>query len=267
MVFSTFPSLLWRSLHQLGGRVWVVAWVVLGSPLVAMSSPLCGPDASGLPGAARTVNQSVYVLGDSISYGLSRAGLATRLSERFGSQVLISFDVGRSITAPGIQIKQSALQSVAQDHAFIAKADTVIVVLGTNQLETSFANSQQVLMWQLKALAPDARYFWVDIGATLANQVDGWNARNRVIYDNAAFLGYQVISRYKAIFGSQADPFNITPGRNFPNMLTELGYGAEGNLHGADDVLAQAVVNALAEPVVAHPASPVAAGVACKASS
>ncbi|TXT40193.1 MAG: hypothetical protein FD135_1504 [Comamonadaceae bacterium] len=214
-----------------------------------LGAAFCLPGWVGAAELCRTPTpKTIYVLGDSISYGLSRVGLEAQLRERFGSQVLISFDVGRSITSPGIQIKQSALQSVAQDQAFIAKADTVIVVLGSNQLEPSFANSQQVLMWQLKALAPDARYFWIDIGATLADQVAGWSARNQVIYDNAALLGYQVISRYKAIFGPDADPLNITPGRNFPNMETEPGFGVEGNLHGADDALAQAVVRALAAP-------------------
>lgn len=241
MIKIGFPGGLCRGLLCLLGAALCLAGRVGAAELCRIPSP-----------------KNIYVLGDSIGYGLFRVGLEALLRERFGSQVLISFDVGRSITSPGIQIKQSALQSVAQDKAFIAKADAVIVVLGSNQLEPSFANSQQVLMWQLKALAPDARYFWVDIGATLANQVAGWNARNLVIYDNAALLGYQVISRYKAIFGPDADPLNIVPGRNFPNMLTEPGFGADGNLHGADDALAQAVANALGLPIEQ------AAGEACK---
>lgn len=195
---------------------------------------------SGVPALQR-----VYVLGDSISHGLSQDGLISMLQSAYGSEVRISFDVGRSITSPGIQIKKTALESVEIDRDFIARAGAIVVVLGTNQIEASFDNSQQVLMWQLKALAPDARYFWVDIGATIANQVPGWTARNHTIYNNATVLGYEVISRYKAIFGPQADPLNISPGMNFPGWSTEPGYGAEGNLHGMNWALADAITTAL----------------------
>lgn len=239
-IFSSCSISFSRVLRILVG-VLVVGWSML---LSAATAP-CLTVAQVKASETHAVPGTVYVLGDSISYGLAQDGLADKLQERFGSKVRISFDIGRSITTPGIQIKKSALESVERDKAFIAKADTIIVVLGTNQMEKSFANSQQLLMWQLKALAPNARYFWVDIGATMANQAQGWSARNRVIYDNAAALGYQVISRYKAIFGADADPLSIVPGRNFPGMITEPGYGAEGNLHGADAALTQAILQAL----------------------
>lgn len=219
----------------------MLGWATL---LCAAPSPcLDAAPLTNLP--RRSVPGTVYVLGDSLSDGLERDGLADKLHERFGSTVRISADVGRSITTPGIQIKKSAIESVERDQAYIAQADTVIVMLGTNQVEQSFANSQQLLMWQLKALAPNAYFYWVDIGATLANQVAGWNARNRVIYANAAPLGYQVISRYKAIFGPDVDPLNISPGKNFPGLSTEPGYGAAGNLHGADAELSHAILQTL----------------------
>lgn len=249
------PSVLRKA-----GVMWALAWSA-----VAGAAPAPCVDAATLAGLAQAPRPGVvYVLGDSISEGLAQDGLADKMHERFGSTVRISADVGRSITTPGIQIKKSALDSVAQDQVFIAKADTIIVVLGSNQIETSFANSQQLLMWQLKALAPKARYYWVDIGATLANQVVGWNARNRVIYDNAPLLDYRVISRYKAIFGGDADPLNITPGRNFPGWATEPGFGAEGNLHGENAVLTQAILQALS-PAQASMASSTGPALRCDA--
>ena len=134
------------------------------------------------------------------------------------------------------------------DRAYIATASTIIVVLGTNQMEASFAQSQEQLMTALKAIAPKAKYYWVDIGATIAPQAPAWSARNKTIYDNAQPLGYTVISRYKAIFGPNADPLNITPGQNFPGWVTEPGFGGPGNLHGMYAELTKAIVETLAGP-------------------
>ena len=120
--------------------------------------------------------------------------------------------------------------------------------LGTHQVESSFADSQRVLVKKLKLIAPQAAYYWVDIGATIAAQAAGWSARNKVIYDQAPELGYGVISRYKAIFGSDADPLNIQAGRNFPDCPDERGYGSPGNVHGAYPELATAILEKLAQP-------------------
>jgi hypothetical protein len=158
---------------------------------------------------------------------------------------VISYDVGRSIVTPGIQIQKSALESVTIDRSYIAKSDVIILMLGTNQHEFSFSESQHQLMAKLKSIAPNAKYYWVDIGATIATQTDGWSARNKIIYDNASHLGYSVISRYKAIFGPDADPLRITPGLNFPGMVTEPGYDAPGNVHGVSPGLSQAILDAV----------------------
>jgi hypothetical protein len=189
---------------------------------------------------------STYVLGDSISYGLYRDRLTLKLQNKLGGPSRINYDGGRSITTPGSQIKKSALESVEIDKAYIATASVIIVVLGTNQTEESFAKSQEQLMQTLKAIAPKAKYYWVDIGATIASQAVAWSARNKIIYDNAPVLGYSVISRYKAIFGPDADPLNITPGRNFPGWETEPGFGSAGNIHGMYAELTQLIVDTLA---------------------
>ena len=197
-----------------------------------------------------TKRRTSYILGDSISYGLKLDGLEARLQETLGGSSRISFDSGRSITAPGHQINKSALESIDVDRAFISSASVIVIVLGTNQLETSFVQSQQQLLQRLKAVAPQATYYWVDIGSTMSNQVDGWNARNKTIYDNAKPLGYTVISRYKAIFGPAADPLQIKPGQNFPNLPTERGYGGVGNIHGAYAELSAAILAAVSNAAV-----------------
>ena len=188
-----------------------------------------------------------YVLGDSIAFGLHKDRFALKIQSEFGGTTKISYDTGRSITTPGIQIKKSALDSVDLDKEYISKANLIIILLGTNQNEDSFANSQTQLMSKLLTLSPRAKYYWVDIGATIATQTPGWNARNKVIYEQASVLGYSVVSRYKAIFGADADPLNITPGLNFPDTETEPGYGAPGNIHGAYPALTEVLLDTISQ--------------------
>jgi hypothetical protein len=193
----------------------------------------------------KTVNRPSYILVDSIAFGLYRDRLGVKLQEMLGGVSRINYDGGRSITTPGNQIKRSALESIDVDRDFISGAKVIIIILGTNQMEDSFVESQQDLVQKLKNIAPYAKYYWVDIGATISNDVAGWNARNKIIYDNAGKMGYTVISRYKAIFGPDADPLNITPGLNFPGLSNEAGYASPGNVHGAIKALTQAILDTI----------------------
>ena len=199
--------------------------------------------------AQKSSGVSSYVLADSIGFGLHAAGLEKRLQEQLGGPSKISYDTGRSISSPGIQINRSALESVDIDSAYIANSGIIIIILGTNQMESSFVDSQRLLVKKLKLIAPQAVYFWVDIGATISTQVTGWNARNKVIYDQAPELGYAVISRYKAIFGPNADPLNIRAGQNFPNRADERGYGGPGNIHGGYPELAAAILETVSRTI------------------
>ncbi len=229
--------------------------IILG--VLALSLPVIGQTATAASGTQGAV--SSYVLGDTLAYGLDMDGLAAKLQEKLGGPSRISYDGGRSITTPGIQIKQTAFESVEADKDFIASAGVIIIVLGTNPRESSFADSQRQLIKEFKSIAPDARYYWVDIGATVSTHVDIWNARNEIIYENSTRLGYSVISRYKAIFGSTADPLNITAGANFPGWANEPGLNGPGNIHGYYPELTRAIVAAVsrATPLVAEPAKPV----------
>jgi len=225
----------------------------------AVTSPASASAASATGSTLATAGSQTplksYILGDSIAYGLHLDGLAAKLQERLGGASRISYDGGRSITTPGNQIKQTAFESVDADKDFIASAGVIVIVLGTNMQESSFADSQQQLIRKLKGIAPAARYFWVDIGATVSTHVDIWNARNQIIYENSSPLGYSVISRYKAIFGSAADPLHITPGLNFPGWANEPGFNAPGNSHGYYPELTRAIVSAVTSPAVTSAAS------------
>jgi hypothetical protein len=110
-------------------------------------------------------------------------------------------------------------------------------VLGTNPTDDPFESNLAALMTKLKAIAPNAVYYWVDIGATRANTAPTWSARNKIIYDNAQAQGYTVISRYKATFGADKDPLNIQPGLPIP--------GSSDFVHGAYPQLSQAIVDSV----------------------
>lgn len=213
--------------------------------MTAVNTPIAALAATTTPAP-----QNTYILGDSIAFGLHQVGLEAKLSDKLGGQTRISYDIGRSITSGGAQINKTALESVVIDADFIAKANHIVVVLGTNMVEVSFQDSLKLLVQKLKATAPHARLYWVDIAATIAPHAANWSARNKIIYDNASPLGYSVISRYKAIFGMTADPLNINPGAVFPGLAPEPGFGGIGNVHGGDAVLAKAVWNALPAPTL-----------------
>lgn len=223
------------------------AWALALNPATAAAASKPAKAAANAAGktCVPAAPASAYVLGDSLGYGLKNTGFETTLRALLRGPQMISFDGGRSITSPGAHIKKTALESVDLDAAFIAKANVVIIVLGTNITEANFVESQALLLKKLKALAPNAAYYWVDIGATISIYAQAWSDRNKLIYDNAGPLGYKVISRYKAIFGPDADPLHITPGRVFPGYAPEPGYGGEGSVHGHDTLLAEGILDAL----------------------
>lgn len=213
------------------------------SPSAAVAAQLVKP--TRVPCKPATLS-NIYVLGDSVAFGLLKERLGPKLSTEFGSVTRFNFDSGRSILTPGTQTRKSALEAVEKDRDFIAKSDAIILSLGTNQLEESFTEAQATLLSQLRGIAPKAKYYWIDIGATMSNQAVGWSLRNKTIYQKAAELGYSVISRYRSIFGSDADPMNITPGLNFPDMEDEPGFGGKGNIHGAYKPLAETILDTIA---------------------
>ncbi len=178
-----------------------------------------------------------YVIGDSISTGLSGDGIEGKLQTAVGGTSFVNHDSGRSITQPGTEVRTSALNAVDGDRTVISGAGTIVIVLGTNPTDDPFNQNLVSLMTKLKAIAPNAKYYWVDIGATRANTAATWSARNKVIYDNAQSQGYTVISRYKAIFGADKDPLNIQPGLPIP--------GSSDFVHGAYPQLSSAIIDAV----------------------
>ena len=189
-------------------------------------------------GSTTAASGNAYVLGDSISYGLQLDGLETKLSQKLGGTATINYDSGRSITGAGTQVKTSALEAVETDKATINSANVIIIVLGTNMTDDPFLEKMNELLTVLKGdgYAPNAKYYWVDIGANRSDSAAAWSERNRIIYDNAAAGGYSVISRYKALFGQDKDPLNINSSLPFPGS---------DNVHGGYTELSEEILNTI----------------------
>lgn len=182
-------------------------------------------------------SNDAYIIGDSISYGLELDGIKGKLADKLGGNVTVNYDSGRTITSGGSQVGTSALDAVDNDKNVISQAGVVVIVLGTNLGDDPFLENMNELLEKLKSegYAPNATYYWVDIGANRSDNAEAWSERNRTIYDNAASAGYSVISRYKAIFGQDKDPLNIDSSLPFP--------GGGDSVHGAYSRLSEAIVN------------------------
>ncbi len=208
------------------------------------------PRGSGqIPPKASVAAPTTYMVADSIGQGAEQAGLAAKLAAKTQSQVVINADPGRSITHPGSEKHQSALEAVNEDKALIKSAKNIVIELGTNPTD-NFAKDLKVLIFEMKLLAPQAQIYVVDIGATRSDTVGVWNERNKVIYQDAGPLGYKVISRAKAVLGPNTDPTNLPAGKDIP--------GSRDDVHGGNEQLAQAIVNQVGNQS-AVPAKPEAA--------
>lgn len=204
----------------------------------------------------------MYWIGDSLSTNMAVYGnLVNKLQTNGFSPAYINQNPGRSITAGGFN-NQSALQAVDADNKNVCvnapanvdpaitayckahnnqynpikDAKTIVLFIGTNpELSTdSFTDLQKQLLSKLRAINPNARYVWGDIGSpgnkTLATNNDALNfehlfhpqttqadlaaafdsGRQRItnnlykLYLNSVALNYSIISQYKFLWGESS---------------------------------------------------------------
>lgn len=222
----------------------------------------------------------IYWIGDSLSthmmaYTDSRGSLQTKLQASGFTPAFINQNPGRSITQAGFSA-QNALQAVdadnknycpnATDPAIInycksnnneynpiKTAKTIVLFIGTNP-ETStdsFSDLQNQLLNKLRAINPNARYVWGDIGspgskakatsdesvnferafhpelsveATRKKLADAYDAgRLRIqnnlftIYRNSTSLNYSIISQFKFLWGVQSDISQLVQKSSLPD--------------------------------------------------
>jgi hypothetical protein len=200
--------------------------------------PTACPGGSGNNGSSNYFNvQSgnpqgqTYILGDSISVGLKRAGLEDKLAAK-GYPTKINANGSRSITSPGTSDgggpKRNAYEAVQDDAAYIKDSKNVIIALGTNT-EGNFSDKQKKLIDQIKAINPNANISWVDVFSigTKSEYKAAVKGINTQIFNNQSTYGYKVIDAYKFIWGANEDAKNIdTKNPPDPNRLLD-----NGNIH------------------------------------
>jgi len=194
---------------------------------VVSSAPATGGGGGG--GGPASPGQT-WFMGDSLTYGLKDFGdLEAKLTAAGFTPNQVNDRGGRAITSDGGggpgQEAGNGLEAVENDAEFIKGSKNVVIALGTNdgniaggtkdQIISSFGKNHADLIGRVKALAPNAKIFWVDIAAVGINKA-GAEAINTVIYQKAQELGYTPISQFKYVWGDDQDPLQIAS-KNLPD--------------------------------------------------
>lgn len=186
-----------------------------------------GQPAPTTPTTAGEPPGQTYFMGDSLTVGLEIGQIKTKLDAKGYTPNTVNADGGRSISGPGMVKRTSGLQAIDTDAAFIKDCKHVIVALGTN-LESNFDARIAEIMGKIKGLAPTAKFWWVDIGATGINHTSA-AAANRAIYSQAGQIPFTVISQFKFLWGEDKDPqaYNIS-GSDPQGLLSSDGVHYSG---------------------------------------
>jgi lysophospholipase L1-like esterase len=210
---------------------------------------ICGPGGAASSGSSTNgaTPGQIYVLGDSISVGMSASGLEGQLQTAGYTPAKINAVTARSISGGGFA-NQSGAQAIVADADFIRASKTVVIELGTNP-ESDFTGKLNTLVADIKALNGTATIFLVDVAvsASEAQRLGAANT-NKIIYAKATELGTPVISRFK-IYYPNGDPQTYanlgTPATNFTDGIHATGEDYKK--------LSTAIVTALSQGTLATP--------------
>lgn len=179
----------------------------------------------------------VYLLGDSITHG-ARGDYESALKSAGASEVKINAASGRNLNGPGsgggdIGTGYDAINQV--DTEFIAEADTVIIALGTNQLENMstdmaedayVAASQEAIgraMSALKETGFDGDTYWVDVAISAEGRAPFPGIShliNRAIHTGSS-EGYTVVEWSKVVDGTYEPAEATGPVEDSDNLLSD----------------------------------------------
>lgn len=162
-----------------------IAKIKVSSPNSAATTTPTNP--AGAPSTASPAGApgKIYVIGNSLTLGMYKAGLKTRLEADGNTVLQIQNTVGISI--PG------SLPRLASDGARVRQAEKIIIELGTNDSRgaTDAGITQKVKSFidAVKSLNSSAKIYWVNLYSNKFS-VD---AANAAINKNAGSLNYEVI--------------------------------------------------------------------------
>lgn len=114
-----------------------------------------------LPNNQQSANPNIYILGDSLTFGIQSAGLDSKLIAKGWKPT------SRGLTSRRISggVSPDGVTQITQDAAASGTAGVIVVALGTNHLNDSAAqfNAELLKMYDaIKALNSTAQIYWVN---------------------------------------------------------------------------------------------------------
>lgn len=160
-----------------------------------------------------TGNNSVYVLGDSLTVGMRDSGeLQTKLQAAGWAPTKINGIVSQTV--------DGAMGQVDLDQDQIKPAGTVVIMLGTNK-SSDFANKIKAMVDKVRILSPQATIYWMNAFTNKADYTD----INNAIAAQSQGLNYKVID-WKAEFTANQAKYSMA-GDGI--HMTPAGYKAKSD--------------------------------------
>ena len=182
---------------------------------------------------SQAVNNSVYMIGDSLAAGMTGGGLANDLSGA-------GWTISKIEANPGDNV-QAAIPRIQSDSAQVSASGTIIVELGTNNCSlagtnptcdstASFGTQITNMIQAIRAINPTAQIYWQNIYSANGN---AYTSINQALSDQAGPQNYKVIDWANQVISNpntykfDANSGAIPTGTGFQNMAsfiaTQLG--------------------------------------------
>lgn len=201
------------------------------------------PPTTGQTTTMASSNPNIYILGDSLTVGMSSDGkLEDKLKAKKWQNISISAECGRHLKMDGVYCGTAkptfpgGFKQADEDKDKIARAGTVVIGLGTNDAgDPGFSENVSAMVDKVRSFNPNAKIYWINLYSS-----DGsgpkFPAMNEILNDLAKTKNFTIID-----WAGVAPP-NYSPGNLHPN-------GKYGNM-------AETVVNTVGEPAASAPGTP-----------
>lgn len=201
------------------------------------------PPTTGQTTTMASSNPNIYILGDSLTVGMSSDGkLEDKLKAKKWQNISISAECGRHLKMDGVYCGTAkptfpgGFKQADEDKDKIARAGTVVIGLGTNDAgDPGFSENVSAMVDKVRSFNPNAKIYWINLYSS-----DGsgpkFPAMNEILNNLAKTKNFTVID------WATAAPPNYSPGNLHPNG----NYGK----------MAETVANTIGEPVASVAGTP-----------
>ena len=170
------------------------------------------------PGEVEAGHGNVVLIGDSILHRADLVGKLTEKLQKRGWQTTIDASDGRSFAGPGVSPATSGIEALSANHDALAKADAVVVGLGTNggaagdpsAVTSGFTYDVEDYIVKIRQINKRATIFWVNLASPSLGVAN--DLRNGVLEAEANQEHLTVIDWHAEVYGSvPASPDAPTP--------------------------------------------------------